>query len=340
MTHDTMKNTQTNIKESPLFWPAKLSAGAKGLSSVLHVLDETQIPGRLIYVQVKSTKDAVKVIREMKTRAFGQFLVVLNTFLLELTKNKSASDEKLVSIIRQTANALNNSRPTFPFSEVTSVVVGWAQKSLAEKTDVKMYVTKCVHGYLEGIRHRRLQRVMRIAEVIKNGDSILTHCNVSGELAMAAAICKSQGKKVHYFATETRPYFQGAKLTAWELQRMGANVTLIADNAVGTLMADGLVDKVIVGSDRSCANGDFANKIGTYQIAVLAKEFKVPFYVLTQPSAKVKKGDDMPIEVRDPKELLTFQGRKVYAKAVGGFYPGFDIVPNKFITESIAINVN
>ena len=119
---------------------------------------------------------------------------------------------------------------------------------------------------------------------------------------------------------------------------MGAAVTLIADNAVGSVMADGLVNKVIVGSDRSCANGDFANKIGTYQIAVLAKEFGVPFYVLTQPSNRVKKGADMPIELRDPNELLRFNGIKVFKGNVKGFYPGFDIIPHQLVTGAVAIN--
>ena len=96
-----------------------------------------------------------------------------------------------------------------------------------------------------GIRGRRLERVAKIAASINNGDSILTHCNVSGELAMASALCKAQGKENHFFATETRPYHQGAKLTVWELKRMGANVTLVGDNVVGSLMADGLVNKVI-----------------------------------------------------------------------------------------------
>ena len=123
------------------------------------------------------------------------------------------------------------------------------------------------------------------------------------------------------------------------MQRMGAQVTLIADNAVGSLMADGLVNKVVVGSDRSCANGDFANKIGTYQIAVLAEEFGIPFYVLTQPSHKIKTGDDIPIEIRKAKELLVFSGKKIVSGPVGGLYPGFDVVPHRLITEAIAIDV-
>jgi methylthioribose-1-phosphate isomerase len=320
------------IDESPLFWPARLEG------NVLHVLDETLIPKKLHYIPVHNTKESVQVIRDMKTRAFGQFLVVLSTFLLEIVNHKG-TDEELAEQMEQTAQALNKSRPTFPFSEVTSIVVGWTKQALLQKANLKEFLVKNIQGYLYGIRMRRLDRVKRIAAVIKDGDSILTHCNVSGELAMASKICQKEGKEIHFFATETRPYFQGAKLTVWELERMGADVTLIADNAVGTVMADGLVNKVIVGSDRSCANGDFANKIGTYQIATLAQEFRIPFYVLTQPSNKVKEGRDMPIEVRDAKELLTFEGKPVFDKKVDAFYPGFDVVPHELITESIAIDV-
>jgi len=325
-------------KESPLFWPVRL--GGKAGLRFLHVLDETLIPEKVHYIKVKTVSQAIGVIRQMKTRAFGQFLVVLNTFLLVLSHNQNLSKKVLLTKLKRTAKDLNNSRPTFPFSEVTSIVVGWAETAVKNNMELGSFVTENINGYLAGIRVRRLERVRKIADVIKNGDSILTHCNVSGELAMAAYICKQQKKDIHFFATETRPYFQGAKLTAWELKRMGAQVTLIADNAIGSVMFDKLVNKVIVGSDRSCANGDFANKIGTYQIAVLAQEFGIPFYVLTQPSDKVKKGGDIPIEIRDAKELLNFNKKKIVSGKVDGFYPGFDVVPHKYITKSIAINVH
>lgn len=329
-----MRKKIKKIKESPLFWPAVI----KGSS--LWVLDETMIPQKMRYIKVRNVREAVNVIRQMKTRAFGQFLVVLNAFLLVIKGNRKCSDKTLLNKLRKTANQLNNSRPTFPFSEVTKIVIGWAESAYGQKIPVGSFVEKNIVGYLAGIRARRLERVSKIADSIKNGDSILTHCNVSGELAMAASICHRQGKEIHFFATETRPYFQGSKLTCWELKRMGAKVTLIADNAVGSVMADGLVNKVIVGSDRSCANGDFANKIGTYQIAVLAEEFGVPFYVLTQPSNKIKRGEDIPIEMRKAKELLSYSGRRIVRGAVDGFYPGFDIVPNKYISQAIAIDVN
>jgi methylthioribose-1-phosphate isomerase len=313
--------------ESPLFWPAYIK------ENTLFVLDETLVPSKMKYIPVKNVKAAVTVIRDMKTRAFGQFLVVLNTFLLELNPKGD-----ILKHLGQVAHELNNSRPTFPFAEVTGIVVGAAQKAAAGGVDPRLAVTKTVHGFLAGIRARRMQRVQEIADAMNDGDRILTHCNVSGELAMAASIASSQGKQVKFFATETRPYMQGAKLTTWELQQAGASVTLVADNAVASLMIEGLINKVIIGSDRSAANGDIANKIGSYQIAVLAQEFKIPLIVLTQPSRGVASGKDMPIELRDADELLIFNGKKVFGPKVRGFYPGFDVVPHQFITKAIAIN--
>lgn len=321
-----------DMKESPLFWPAKL----KG--RVLCVLDETLIPDRVKYIPVRNLRDAVAVIRQMRTRAFGQLLVVLNTFLLDLP-SKEKDGMALLKHFSKTASALNASRPTFPFAEVTGMVMSWVKQAVETGQDVNSTVKRNVQGYLKGIRARRLARVRALADLIKDGDSILTLCNVSGELAMAAAICQDEGKKVQYFVSETRPYLQGAKLTAWELQRAGAHIILIADNAVGSIMADGIVNKVIVGSDRNCANGDFANKIGTYQLAVLAKEFGIPFYVLTQPSRRTLKGADIPIEIRDEKEMLCFNGRRLFPGRVRGFYPGFDVVPHALVTGTIPIEV-
>ncbi len=322
------------MKESPLFWPAKLRG------NTIQVLDETVLPFKEKYIRVNNTQDAVTVIKTMRTRAFGQFLVVLNTFLLVLKNNEKGSQKKLSKEIRKTAKALNLARPTFPFKDVTGIVLHWLDEAENKKVNIAEFLQRNIKGFLDGIKHKRLKRVLQIADRIKTGQTVLTHCNVSGELAMAAALCKKQGKDIHFFATETRPYFQGARLTCWELSEVGADVTLLTDNAVGTLFQDGLIDCVIVGSDRSCANGDIANKIGTYQIAVLAREFNVPFYVLTQPSQTIKKGKDIPIEIRDPNELLKFNKKRIFNKQVRGFYPGFDIVPKSLITQSIPIDVH
>ncbi len=317
--------------ESPLFWPAHWQ------DKTLMVLDETLIPGKLKYIPVKNLKDAVEVIKTMKTRAFGQFLVVLNAFSLEIHRagTKSKFDLKHVQEI---ADALNNSRPTFPFSEVTAIIVGSAQKASTHGADVKTAVQKTIEGFLQGIRHRRMERVRQLAASIQDGDHILTHCNVSGELAMACAIAKAEGKKVHVFATETRPYLQGAKLTVWELQEAKIGVTLVADNVVGSLMSEGMVNKVVIGSDRSAANGDIANKIGSYQIALLAKEFGIPLIALTQPSNKVPNGKSIPIEQRSGHEVVNFERKRLFPAGAEGYYPGFDIVPHELIKKAISIN--
>ncbi len=325
--------TRVSKFESPLFWPAYMKEG------VLYVLDETLIPAKLKYIPVKNVKSAVMVIRDMKTRAFGQFLVVLNTFLLELNPKGD-----LLKHLENVAHQLNNSRPTFPFAEVTGIVLGAAKKAHTMGQDgqnvahVRLAVEKTVQGFLASIRARRLQRVAEIAEVMEDKDVVLTHCNVSGELAMAASLAASQGKQIKFFATETRPYMQVAKLTVWELQKAKAQVALVADNAVASLMADGFVNKVIIGSDRSAANGDIANKIGSYQIAVLAREFDIPLFVLTQPSRGVASGKDMPIEIRDEKEFLFFNGKRLFGPKVKGFYLGFDVVPHQLITKAITIH--
>jgi len=317
--------------ESPLFWPAHWQ------DKTLMILDETLIPAKLYYIPVSNVKESVGVIRSMKTRAFGQFLVVLNTFVLEMNRT-SAKTKVDLKTIQSIAQALNDSRPTFPFAEVTGIIVGCAQKASTHGADVRAAVIKTADGFLQGIRHRRLERVRQLAESIQEGDHILTHCNVSGELAMACAIAKEQGKKIHVFATETRPYLQGAKLTVWELQEAGISVTLVADNAVGLLMSQGMVNKVVIGSDRSAANGDIANKIGSYQIAVMAKEFGIPLIALTQPSNKVATGKDMPIEQRSSQEVLLYERKRLFPSGVEAYYPGFDVVPHDLIKKAIVIH--
>lgn len=323
------------MKESVLFWPVRL----KG--ETLYILDETKVPAKVSYIKVRDYKGAIRAVVDMKTRAFGQFLTVCYAFMLELKRTtRGASKEEQMELLKKVALAFNKSRPTFPFEEVTSMVLGFAQKVYASPVFKEDFM-RAMDGFLEkGIRQQRYARAREASRLIKDGSAVLTHCHVSGEMALIAEFCRLDHKKVKFYATETRPYLQGARLTAWELKNAGSDVTLVADNAVAKLMADGEIDCVIVGSDRSAANGDFANKIGTYQIALLAKYFHIPFYVLAQPSDKLKSGKDIPIEIRDDDEVLTFQGRRLAPRGAGAYYPGFDVVTNDLITKHIAIHAN
>jgi methylthioribose-1-phosphate isomerase len=181
--------------------------------------------------------------------------------------------------------------------------------------------------------------------LIKDGDRILTHCN-AGALATAGygtalgvmrAACE-EGKIIHVFVDETRPVLQGARLTAWELMKENIPATLITDNMAGFLMQRGKIDLVITGADRIAANGDTANKIGTYSLAVLAKENNIPFYIAAPRSTidlSLKTGDEIPIEERSSEEVVAFQGARSAPVGMPVCNPAFDVTPHRYITAII-----
>jgi methylthioribose-1-phosphate isomerase len=182
-------------------------------------------------------------------------------------------------------------------------------------------------------------------ELIKDGATILTHCN-TGPLATTGygtalgiiIYAHMQGKKVQVYADETRPLLQGARLTTWELRKIGIPVTLITDSMAGYFMNKGKIDCVIVGADRIAANGDTANKIGTYSVAVLAKENKVPFYVAAPTSTfdlSLSSGRRIPIEQRNPSEVTHIKGIAIAPRYVAAANPAFDVTPSKYITAII-----
>src|SRR4030042_2289993 len=309
---------------SPLFWPVEI----KG--ETISVLDETKLPQRLVYLKIKNYQEAWQAIKSMKTRAIGQVLLVFYTFLLHVRRVKEK--KKLLPTLTLIAKSLNATRPTLPFKFLTDMVLAWG--------DEPSRVEKNIKGFLELLKAKRIEQAQEASVLFADGDVILTHCNVSGLLPLMGEFCRNQRKRLSFFATETRPYFQGARLTAWELQRAGFNVTIIPDSAVAQVFAEGLVNKVITGADQLARNGDIANKIGTYQIALLARNFKIPFYVLVPPPSNAKTGKDTAIEIRPEKELLTIAGQRIAPKEVKGYYPAFDITPAALITKHIYLRIS
>ncbi|MDY6952262.1 MAG: S-methyl-5-thioribose-1-phosphate isomerase [Thermodesulfobacteriota bacterium] len=181
--------------------------------------------------------------------------------------------------------------------------------------------------------------------LLKDGDCVLTHCNAgalaTGGYGTALGVVRAAvaaGKQIKVVADETRPFLQGARLTAWEMKEEGIPVTVITDNAAGYLMQQGRVDAVIVGADRIAANGDVANKIGTYTVAVLARTHKVPFYVaapLSTIDVSTKTGKKIPIEQRDPKEVTHLLGKRIVPDGAGAAYPAFDVTPHRYVSAII-----
>jgi len=301
---------------SPLFWPIQL----KG--SKIYILDETKLPQKLTYIKAKNYQEACQAIKEMKTRAVGQVLLVMYTFLLSKRQNKD---------LNKVAFAINATRPTLAFKLLTDMVLGWENSGAS--------LEKNILGFLEMLKAKRIEQAQNTAKLLKNRDVILTHCNVSGLMPLIAEFARKEGKKISFYVTETRPYLQGSRLTAWEIMRAKFPVTIITDNMVAFLLSQGKVTKIIVGADHLTQNGDIANKIGTYQIAVVAKYFKIPFYVLCPPASKLKSGKDIQIEIRPGNELKIYQGLYLAPKEVKAYYPAFDVTPRKLITKHIYMEV-
>jgi methylthioribose-1-phosphate isomerase len=318
-------------KHSPLFVPVVWQGDR------LKVLDETLLPWKTEYVPVHDAAEALRVVKAMKTRAFGQVLTFLYTMALVAQGYKEKNPEPLRERLVQLAAEFTQARPTFDFKGLTRFFPDWFRE-LPSGADVGSWIRDKALAFAARIIKAREERAKRTAELLPNPCTLLTHCNISGELVAVAQFCAESGKELRVIATETRPYLQGSRLTAWELAQGGVPVALIPDSAVAQVFAKGEVNAVLVGSDRCAQNGDIINKVGTYPLAVVAKEYGIPFYALVQEPGSAAQGEDIPIEERPASELLTFQGRSLApegADKIVGRYPAFDITPAALISRLI-----
>jgi len=313
--------------------------------NTVRMIDQRMLPQQFQVLTCRDHHEVAEAIRGMAVRgapaigataAFGLALCAVNS--------QAKTPTQLLDALKEAAKDLGGTRPTavnlfwaldrmlreaeacaaLPVSDMVSALVAEAQAIADEDVEV----------------NRRMGRFG--AELVQDGDAILTHCN-AGRLAtvdygttlgvVRAAV--EQGKRVHVYADETRPRLQGARLTAWELMEDGIPVTLIVDNAAGHLLRTGQVQVVLVGADRIAANGDVANKIGTYKLAVAARENSVPFYVVAPTSTLdmgTPCGDAIPIEERSPEEVTHVRGVQIAPDGVRVANPAFDVTPHRYLT--------
>ena len=315
------------------------------LGGGLRILDQSKLPHQQIFVDLDNYHDVVLAIKELKVRgapAIGvaaAYGVALGASDIK-TENK---DEFLIQL-NQVIKTFAASRPTAVnlFQAIERMKKAARGDGIAEIKNSLVNEAKRIHQE-EETATRQLSQLG--AELIKDGFTLLTHCN-AGPLATAGygtalgviKATKEQGKKVSVFATETRPLLQGARLTAWELMQESIPVTLITDSMAGYFIQQRKIDCVIVGADRIAANGDVANKIGTYTLAVLAKESKIPFYVAAPTSTidlSLSSGDKIPIEERSPEEVTHVQGVPISPQGITAANPAFDVTPHSYITAII-----
>ncbi len=300
-------------------------------------------------------KDAIKTLAVRGAPAIGvaaaygvyigicNFPPEANRPSAEMIKNKKAFFRKLNALIRH----LETARPTainlfWALERMRKVAVKNREKPISA---IKRLLFNEA-GKIQREDEIMCEKIGRFgARLINDKDRILTHCNAgalatagSGTALSAIYTAKKQGKKIKVYADETRPLLQGARLTTWELMREGIDVTLICDSMAATLMKKAMIDKVMVGADRIAANGDFANKIGTYSLALLSRVHKIPFYCFAPSSSfdfSIKNGERIPIEQRDPDEVRKIKDNFVAPKKVKVYNPAFDVTPHELVTAFV-----
>ena len=312
------------------------------------LLDQTKLPEQVAYREcttVEELWDAIKCLAVRGAPLLG--VAAAYGICLGIDNKKCTTPKDLVSFVAETAQYIGTSRPTavnlfWALERMKKVVTGAPDKTVAE-LEIMM------HNEAQAIfkEDLSLSRAMGKAgnEIIADGDSVLTHCNAGGlatsgyGTALAVLFTAHEnGKQIHVYADETRPLLQGSRLTAWELKEYGIPVTVICDNMAATLMRQGKIQKIITGADRIAANGDAANKIGTYSVAVLAKHHGIPFYIAAPYSTidfSIASGDAIVIEERGRQEIAEGFGKKTVPDGVPVFNPAFDVTPAAFITGII-----
>jgi methylthioribose-1-phosphate isomerase len=310
------------------------------------MIDQTKLPREESYVECMTYEDVADAIKRMVIRGAPAIGVAAGMGIaLGAIKIRTTDRDEFITGVRRIADVILGTRPT-------AVNLSWAVKRmlalLAEgRGDVEEMKSRLA-GEARYMLEEDISICRRIgksgAPLIKDNSTVLTHCNAgalaTGGYGTALGVIRAaveEGKKIKVIATETRPFLQGARLTAWELDRDGIPVSLITDSMAGYVMSRGMVDAVVVGADRIAANGDVANKIGTYTISVLAKTHDIPFYVAAPISTidfDCPGGGAIPIEERNPDEVTHISGVRI-APEVGVFNPAFDITPNGNVTSIV-----
>ncbi len=314
------------------------------------MIDQTRIPAELITVELSTPEEVADAIVTMKVRGAPAIGVAAALGMALAARNSQANHpEELVSALEDAAKLLRNTRPTAVnlFWGIEKMLCA-AKAALEDGLPVgeaKEVVEECAVAMLQHDEDTCRAIGANGAELIPDKGHVLTHCN-AGALAcvsygtalgvIRAAI--EQGKRLHVYSDETRPRLQGLKLTCFELIEDNIPVTAISDNMAGSLMRQGRIDCVIVGADRIASNGDVANKIGTYTVAVLAHHHGIPFYVAAPTSTidpSLRNGDDIPIEERSHEELTHIDGHRVAPLGVEVINPSFDVTPASLVTAIV-----
>jgi methylthioribose-1-phosphate isomerase len=310
-----------------------------GPDGSLFLIDQTLLPTEFKQIECHDVESVWEAIRSLRVRG-APAIGVAAAYGVVLGLQQSTG-------VQEVCDYLANSRPT-------AVNLFWALDRMRRKAESlrgspPLQIAQALLEEARAIEEEDRQMCRAIgrhgAELLSDGQGVLTHCNAGGlataDYGTALAVCfaaHEAGKRLHVYADETRPLLQGARLTAWELQQRGIDVTLICDSMAAQVMRESRVQAVVVGADRIAANGDTANKIGTYGVALLATAHEIPFYVAAPSSTfdlSLASGEEIPIEQRDPREITHGFGRQTAPEGVKVYNPAFDVTPARLIRAII-----
>jgi methylthioribose-1-phosphate isomerase len=311
-------------------------------------IDQTRLPTEEIYLTCRDYREVAAAIRDMVVRGAPAIGVAAAMGVaLGVRDSKARNHTDLRPEFNEICNALAATRPT-------AVNLFWAIQRMRDRFEqlAPFPIEKIKRALIDEARQMYLADIAACETMGRNGavlmpsaGGVLTHCN-AGALATcgygtALGVIRAAveaGKKIHVFADETRPFLQGSRLTAWELTKDGIPTTVISDNMAGAMMKQGKIAAVVVGADRIAANGDVANKIGTYTVAVLAKEHGIPFYVAAPWSTidlATPDGDHIPIEQRDAREVTHIAGKQITPNGIRVENPAFDVTPHRYVAAIV-----
>lgn len=307
----------------------------------VHVLDQRLLPHKIKYIEISSADDGFEAIARMIVRG-APLIGIVAFYSLALEAGKPGSMDK--SLLKK-AGKVNSARPTaVNLNEAVMQFAALLEKHGHEKEFAALAMKKATEFHRKEVKASELIG-KHGAKLIRKNSAIMTYCNAGAlaapDLGTALSVifeAHRQGKVMRVYTCETRPYLQGMRLTAFELEAAGVPFRIISDNTAGFLMKKGMVDAVVVGADRIAANGDTANKVGTFTLAVLAKHHGIPFYVAapaTTVDMSLNDGSKIPIEERNDGELLKIAGRLFAPKKAKGLYYGFDVTDAELITAII-----
>ncbi len=302
------------------------------------LLDRRVYPTRVEWVECSTVAEVAQCIADMVTQSAGPYTAAAMGMALAAYECKDLPNGERLEYMQSSAHILSNARPTTTdrMSRICTPCLEVAVQNIANWDRVPELIVQC-SVEMNNSRYRKIEQMARyLVELLPQNAAVMTQCYAETIIGQLVKVAKEQSKRLKFFCCETRPYFQGARLTASLVNDMGVEATVITDNMAGYVMQNENVDILLSAADVICGDGHIVNKIGTMQLAILAKYFGIPYYVTGAPDAGHPTASDIKLEQRDPEYVLYAMGVRTAQEGIKGYYPAFDITPPHLVTAVIA----